>query len=197
MELVKSVYDNQYELLAALLRLYVPDGIDADVTYSKGMFYRHGIPEPEHKYDLNPSGMGVMYADCRKLPIPTGWCRSLIFDPPFVAAGRKKYDTGKIAERFTKYPGNMDDLWGFYSESLMEFYRVLSLGGVLIFKCQDVVAGGKNYFSHIFIANAAEAMGFVLKDLFVLTTNRRLGQWNLKRQIHARKYHCYFMVFKR
>jgi DNA modification methylase len=114
-----------------------------------------------------------------------------------VAAGRKKHDAGKIAARFTKHPGNMGDLWTFYSESLMEFYRVLRPGGILIFKCQDIVAGGKNYFSHIFIANAAETIGFVLKDLFVLTTNRRLGQWNLKRQVHARKYHCYFMVFKR
>lgn len=196
MELVRSVYGNQHELLSALLRLYAPGGIEADVTYSEGMFYRQGVPEPKYKYDLNPFRTDITYADCRNLPVPDESFKSLIFDPPFVASGRKKYDAGKIAERFTKYPGNMDDLWRFYSESLMEFYRVLRSGGILIFKCQDVVAGGKNYFSHIFIANVAEVIGFVLKDLFVLTTNRRLGQWNLKRQVHARKYHCYFMVFK-
>ena len=66
----------------------------------------------------------------------------------------------------------------------------------MIFKCQDTVSSGKNYLSHYFILNMAIGIGFYPKDLFILAaSNRIIG--NINHQIHARKFHSYFLVLEK
>lgn len=115
-------------------------------------------------------------------------------DPPFVAVHTKQKPTGVIGERFHGFP-YMKDLLSWYDLCLEEFYKKLSKKGVLIFKCQDTVSSGKQYFSHVHIINKAESLGFYTKDLFVLNAKNRLIGHNHKNQKHARKFHSYFLVF--
>jgi hypothetical protein len=69
---------------------------------------------------------------------------------------------------------------------------------VLIFKCQDKVSGGKQYFSHCFIKEEAEKIGFYPKDLFILLAkNRIMADWQVENQKNARKFHSYFWVFEK
>jgi len=196
--IIRSVFDNQHDLIKGIMSLYNIDRFDLDPTYGKGGFYRDGIvSEPIARFDINPQFEYVGEADCCDLMIASGSIQSMIFDPPFIASGRNKEDTGIIYGRFSKVPGNMSELLSFYSRSLQEFYRVLEMDGLLVFKCQDVVHAGKNYFTHVHIYNVAQRMGFRPVDLFVLVSSSRMSQWNMKKQRHARKYHCFFWVFRK
>lgn len=103
----------------------------------------------------------------------------------------------RIAKRFGVYPSEQD-LHQFYIDSMQEFHRLLKPGGVLIFKCQDKISSGKQYMSHVFIANEAVKLGFYPKDLFILLAKNRLTpDWQVKNQKNARKYHSYFWVFEK
>ena len=73
---------------------------------------------------------------------------------------------------------NEKELHEFYTNSIKEFYRILKPNGVLIFKCQDKVSSGKQYFSHCFINDVAINTGFYAKDLFILLAkNRLIANW--------------------
>ena len=199
MSLIKSLSYDQTEIIQNILRLYVPTGkIDCDPTYGNGGFYKGtGIPPPEYCFDISPRKAGVAQTDSRSLPLADESISSMMFDPPFLATTGKSLtmENGNIINRrFGTYPGERE-LHRFYADSMVEAYRVLKPGGVLIFKCQDKVSSGKQYMSHVFIMNTAVDIGFYPKDLFILGARSRLvADWQ-RNQKHARKYHCYFWVF--
>ena len=110
---------------------------------------------------------------------------------------KEKDDNNKINKRFGVYPTEQE-LHQFYINAMQEFYRILNLNGILIFKCQDKVSSGKQYMSHVFVCNQAIAIGFYPKDLFILLAkNRIIADWQRKNQKNARKYHSYFWVFEK
>lgn len=194
--IIKTVASDQHEILANIVRLYCPSGVDLDPTYSKGVFYRNGVPQPKYKADLHPQCEDVMPCDCRTLPFPNGFVGSIVFDPPFVGGSRKDGKPGIIKERFSYFP-TIPKLWEFYSESLIEFWRVLANDGILVFKCQDSVESGKQYITHAEVMNRACQIGYYPLDLFVLTSSNRIISPNQVNQQHARKYHSYFWVFRK
>ena len=68
-------------------------------------------------------------------------------------------------------------------------------GGILIVKCQDEVSANRQHLTHVEIINEYAAIGFHAKDLFVLVRTNRPGVSRMKKQVHARKNHSYFLVF--
>lgn len=200
--MIKSVSYSQEETLQNIIDLHLEGkDIECDPTYSKGVFYRGNINKPKYTFDLEPQDSMTEQADCRKLPLPTSAVTSLVFDPPFVIGSgpsllAKVDGQSVIQKRFSGFR-NKTDLLSMYSDSLREFYRVLAPGGTLIFKCQDVVASSEQILSHVEIINYARELGFYCKDLFVLVAKNRLLSGKIKKQQHARKYHCYFLVFKK
>ena len=193
-EIIKTISYDQEEIIKNIIKLYCPDGIDLDPTYSKGVFYKN-IKEPKLKFDLYPQIEGVVEADCGELPLESNTINTIMFDPPFVAGIQKKSDTGIIINRFGSYKNVSIVLWGMYHRALKEFYRLLKPKGILIFKCQDSVDSGKQCLSHVEVINYAMSLGFYPKDMFVLLAkNRLIGKHHSKQQ-HARKFHSYFLVF--
>lgn len=202
---IRSINNNQEEIINNILRLHSPNmKIDVDVTYSKGVFYKSGVvTEPTMKFDLTPQTEDTVQADSRDLPLKDESVDTIMFDPPFVIAGETyKNNTdgnsSRIAKRFSAYK-NFKELKEHYYYSLKEFYRVLKRGGIVIFKCQNTVSGGKQLFSHYFILKSALEIGFYPKDEFVLLSKSKMtsfgGRW--KTQQHAMKYHSYFIVLKK
>lgn len=102
--------------------------------------------------------------------------------------------SGIISKRFTAFQ-NFDQIKNMYSSSLKEFERILKKGGVVIFKCQDIVACQKNHFTHCWVMCEAMKYNFYPKDLFILFAKNRITDG--REQQHARKYHSYFWVFQK
>ena len=196
--LIKSISYNQEEIIKSILQLQNCN-IDLDPTYSKGNFYKKTkIKEPLHKFDMYPRTPDVKQACATNLPFDNESLNCIMFDPPFLATtGKSLKDKtkNKILQRFGVFK-NEKDLHIFYNEALTEMYRILNYEGILIFKCQDKVSSGKQYFSHCYIYEQARKCGFYAKDLYILLAkNRIVADWQLKNQKHARKFHSYFWVF--
>ncbi len=202
--MIKSISYDQSEIIKWILQLHVPQGyIDCDPTYSKGLFYKNtGIPEPKYKFDIKPQFDDVIQANAESLPLDSDSINCIMFDPPFLATSGKSLEkdnnnNNKINKRFGVYPTEQS-LHRFYVRAMYEFYRILKNNGILIFKCQDKISGGKQYMSHVFICNKAVQIGFYPKDLFILLAkNRIVAKWQLKNQKNARKFHSYFWVFEK
>ena len=136
----------------------------------------------------------MIQSDCQNLPLADASILSLMFDPPFVGGSRKNGKPGIIKTRFSYYK-NIPTLWNMYKNAIKEFYRILKPKGILVFKCQDTVESGKQFFSEYKIISMALKTGFYPKDKFILLAKHRLISPSQKNQQHARKYHSYFLVF--
>ena len=199
--MVKSISFDEQEIIQGILKLHCEYPIELDATYSKGNFYKKGIEAPKYKYDLEPQSPDVVQANAEHLPLADECINTIMFDPPFLATKGKSLlinnDSNKLNKRFGVYPTEKE-LFSFYKKALKEFYRLLNNKGILIVKCQDKVSGGKQYFSHNFIINEAQKLGFYTKDMFILLAKHRLvANWQLKNQKNARKFHSYYLVFEK
>jgi tRNA G10 N-methylase Trm11 len=200
--MIKSISYDQSEIIKWILQLHCQTPIEVDPTYSVGNFYKNtGIEKPKYRFDLFPQIEGVEEANAEDLPLDDQSINTIMFDPPFLATKGKSLtesnESNKIVKRFGSYPTEKE-LHQFYVNALKEFYRILKPKGILIFKCQDKVSSGKQYFSHNFIIDKAQEMGYYTKDLFILLAkNRLVAKWQLKNQKNARKFHSYFLVFEK
>jgi tRNA G10 N-methylase Trm11 len=195
--MIKTTSYSQEEIIKSIIKLHCNQGIELDATYSKGNFYKKtSIDEPLEKFDLYPQTDDTLEANANDLPHLDCSISSIMFDPPFLVGYTKDKPTGIMGNRFHGFR-NIAELWQWYSECIVEFYRVLEKNGVLIFKCQDTVSSGKQHFSHVHIINEATKAGFYTKDLFVLISKNRIIGHNHGNQKHARKFHSYFLVFEK
>lgn len=198
---IKSVYHSNFDVIKNIMELYKIEKFDLDCTYSKGNFWKN-LPSPTHKSDLIPVNETVIGASSENLPFENDSMESIMYDPPFVIAGKSYKDNKEgssiIAKRFEGYT-NYRDLQENYYNSLKELYRVCKKDGYVVMKCQDTVSGGKQHFSHVMVMNMAYKIGFYPKDMFVLVNNVRINSFGTKwtKQEHARKYHSYFWVFQK
>lgn len=195
------------DLFPKIMSLHVPVGAKvADVTFGGGVFWKN---IPECTYDLYPSDIsgGV---DCRSLPYSADSFDALVLDPPYMegllrdqpahkagggthAAFRSYYSNGdERSEGGPKWHAAVLDL---YVRAGREAFRVLRPRGVLIVKCQDEVSANRQWLTHVEIINAYADMGFYVKDLFVVVRNNKAVVARMKKQVHARKNHSYFLVF--
>lgn len=192
---IKSISCSQEQIIKDIMELHMDeDYFDLDPTYSKGVFYKN-LKQPKFKSDLFPQVEGVVEASSTNLHyLEDTSIKSIMFDPPFVIGG--KTSTGVIMNRFSSFE-TVSDLFNMYKDSLKEFHRTLKDGGICVFKCQDTVSSGKQYLTHNKVINMAEEIGFYPKDLFILEAKSRLLDPRIKNQYHARKFHSYFIVFKK
>lgn len=193
-DIIKSISFDQHEIIKNILALHCKTNIELDPTYSIGNFYQNGIHKPKYKFDIDPQLPEVEKASADNLPLNNCSINTMIFDPPFLFGGGGN-ETSKTKLRFSSFT-SVDEMFLFYHNCLIEFYRILKQNGILIFKCQDMTEK-YNHFTHIFVINTAISLGFYAKDLFVLFARQRLIALNHQKQNHARKYHSYFIVFEK
>lgn len=199
-KVVRSLSMEQEEILLGILTLSGLPHFDADVTYGNGSFYKGAVPEPLHKFDIDPQSPGVQEATSIALPLDDGSLRSIVFDPPFltyVRQGRGGNGSMIMAKRFAGY-WRYDELEAHYRATLKEAGRVLANDGILVMKCQDIVHNHRLHPTHAWAIDWAADAGLRLKDLYVLGANHRLPSPNRAgTQKHARIFHSYFLVFTR
>lgn len=160
-----SLNYNESAIIAAIIKLYNADQPFAvDATYSTGRMWAK-LPQPLLRFDLYPQIDGVQQADARALPLASASIGSIMFDPPFVMKDTtNRIPNGIIECRFAGYK-SAAELWSMYGDALAEFHRVLAPGGIVAFKCQDVVSSGRQWWSHIKVYEMATALGFTARDL--------------------------------
>lgn len=194
------------DVFPQILKLHVPPGaIVADVTWGKGVFWQK---VEDGLYDVRATDIS-MGVDCRDLPYHDAEIDCVVLDPPYMEGFYRNQGSQKAGggshKTFREHYSNGDERPGrakwhaavtdMYRESGREAYRVLRPNGVLIVKCQDEVSANRQWLTHVEIINGYEAMGFYTKDLFVVVRSNRPSITRLKKQVHARKNHSYFLVF--
>lgn len=189
----KSVFDDERELLKALIELHMGgQDIELDPMYFKGNFYKDGVNSPKYKFDLNPQSEDVRKADATNLPLESSSVSSMILDPPFlfgIHGKTRQYYSSKTHTIFQDFA----ELECCYRGILVEAKRVLKSKGVLIFKCQDYT-DSKTTMTHAFVYNWATELGFFAKDLAILVKPNKVYNGNTT-QRHFRKIHTYFWIF--
>lgn len=195
------------EVFPQILDIHVPVGSKvADVTYGSGVFWKN---VDLTKYELIPSDIATGI-DCRKLPYANESLDALVLDPPYMegllrnnkdhkagggshSAFREYYSNGdEVSHDGPKWHGAVTDL---YYKAGVEGFRVLKDNGVMIVKCQDEVSANRQWLTHVEIINHYEQLGFYTKDLFVVVRQNKAVIARLKKQVHARKNHSYFLIF--
>ena len=193
--LIKSTSYSQDSILQSIIHLHIPSGkIDCDPCYRTGGFYKSGkILAPEKISDINPIH-GIPVHDCRCLPYRNHSVKSIIFDPPFITyAGKNGYHHMRKYGSFR----NKTELMEMYYCSFKEFNLILEEDGILIVKCQDGTYGPDLFLSHVdAVILPCRKLGFKEIDFFILLSKGRPERRDCI-QRHARKYHSYFIVFKK
>lgn len=212
-ELVMSAHvDGNENVFPQVLELHVKKGSKiADVTWGKGVFWKK-VPKEDYEVLGTDIAMGV---DCRNLPYENESLDCVVLDPPYMEGFYRKESSHKagsgthssFSDAYSNGNEKNDDTnntgtkkWhaavtDMYFKASEEAYRVLKKKGVFIVKCQDEVSAGKQWLTHVEIINELERMGYYTKDLFVVVRTNKPAVSRLKKQVHARKNHSYFLVF--
>ncbi len=195
---VRSVCNTNREALDAIRRLHCKNGFECDMTYGNGSFWSEN-DRPKLCFDLTPLQDWVIQADSRMLPLEPESLNNCVFDPPFltyVKNGRAHNSKVAMTARFGGYY-RYEELEDHYRGTLSEACRVLKPGGVMVFKCQDIIHNHRMHCTHVNVCNWAECEGFRLLDLFILVAKSRMPGPQSGTQRHARVFHSYFLVFKK
>ena len=192
---------NNDEIFPQIVQLYIPQGSRvADVTYGTGVFWRS---VPTHHCDLVASDI-TSGTDCRHLPYENASFDAVVLDPPYMhTPGGTAHQGHQNFEKYYRNNGGEAAGEKKYHEAVLDLYfkagreawRVLRPEGVLIVKCQDEVCANKQRLTHVELINEYTQYGFVCEDLFVLLRKGKPGVSRMKKQVHARKNHSYFLVF--
>ena len=198
---VTAYMDGNENVFPRILDLYArPGDVIADVTFGKGVFWRHVEP---NRYRVLASDIqdGL---DCRNLPYRDGEIDCVVLDPPYMhSPGGTAHESHSAFEEHYRNNGSGNRTESKYHEAVVDLYRdagaeafrVLRERGVLIVKCQDEVCSNRQRFTHVEIMTAYGEIGFVAEDLFVVVRKNRPGVSRVVQQVHARKNHSYFLVF--
>ena len=203
-KLVFTAYQGTNEdVFSQLISLYVlPGSTVADVTYGRGVFWKK-VPNGQYRLLTTDLRDGI---DCRKLPYKEATLDCVVFDPPYMHTpggtahvNHQNYETyyrNNVADNGSgkKYHEAVLDL---YFKSAREAHRVLRNEGIYIVKCGDEVCANQQRLTHVELVNELTQNGFIIEDLFVLLRNNRPGVSRVIRQVHARKNHSYFLVFRK
>lgn len=191
------------ELFPQILSLYVaPGSVVADVTYGKGVFWKK-IPKGLYQLKASDVTQGV---DCRSLPYEEQTIDCVVLDPPYMHTpggtahlGHQNYE-GYYRNNMTKNGSGKkyhEAVLDLYFKAADEAHRVLREDGIFIVKCADEVCANQQRLTHVELINEFTQKGFIVEDLFALVRNNRPGVSRILKQVHARKNHSYFLVFRK
>lgn len=170
---------------------------------------KYRIEPPKYKFDVCPVRDDVVKIEPDgPLPLEDESVEVQVCDLPFVISVGGSLNTPDVDENGNRATNNMisrrfacyypvAQLLSSYKHWIEEISRVLKPKGIAIFKCQDVVTGGKNLCSTYWSWLCGQANGLELVDSFRLIANQRLISGKVRNQEHARRYDSAFLVFRK
>ena len=209
--IIKNISFDQSEILWNIMQLYNGgEPFECDMTASELKFYGKGrgeyeIPVPKILFDVYPQGENIQkIKQFEKLPLGDNSISSIVCDLPFVISPKKcpslvnnVAGSNMVAKRFSSfYPA--EELFENIYWWINECFRVLKDDGILVWKMQSTVSGGRQVWACPFSFLVATKCGFYPIDEFILEAKARLiSDSKIKKQMHARKYTSNFYVFKK
>lgn len=208
--IIKNISHSQTEILQNIMTLHNNgEPFECDITASTLKFYldkngKERIPLPKYLFDVYPIDERVQkITPFERLPFEDNTLQSIVCDLPFVISPKKcksvvekKEGANMISSRFSSfYP--MEELIENIYWWIKECYRVLKKDGILVWKMQSTVSGGRQVWASPFSFLVADKTGFYVADEFILEAKARLipGKEKMNKQQHARKYTSTFWVF--
>jgi len=188
-------------LLEAMLSFYprrAPEKI-LDATVNVGRFWS-GSRRRVVGLDINPRYNPTVVGDNTNMPFDDERFDVVVYDPPHVpnqGADRRKdfnhrFGLGERSGRDNGYSFSHQ-----YPLFLAEAYRVLKPEGVLFCKITDYVHNHSYQWAHVEFINAAAAAGFTPCDCIVKVRSSPIIDPKWRRAHHARRQHCYWLVFRK
>jgi len=192
------------DLFPDILHMYVPEGSRIlDMTYGKGVFWKK-VDTGKYHLDTNDisEDRGDSHYDFRQIPAADASYDAVILDPPYIYHSGAVHKEGGMHTDYRNDERAVAGVYGvpavdaMFQDGMIEAYRLLRPLGILLVKCMDQIVGSKQVWQHITLIGMAEKLGYTVEDLFVLVRNGALiMRWG--HQVHARKNHSYFLVFRR
>lgn len=188
---IKSISYSQTDILSWIMKLYNDSKpFECDLTASKCIFWK-SLPKPQYLYDKYPQVEGIIPLFEADL-LPNESFNSIVFDLPFIVSNGAM---SKIKERFTHFE-SVEELYQANDEMLERSCRLLKKQGILIVKTMDISHGNKQIWISDYIIKKAEKLGLELIEKFILLSNLRLFPRTHQQRV-ARKYHSYFLIFRK
>ena len=212
--IIRNISFDQKEILYNIMTLHNNGkAFDCDMTASALKFYDKNIdknkpnqiPIPKILFDVYPQSEDIIKIEPFKpLPLADNSIHSIVIDLPFCISPHNapsvlnpKNGSNIIQKRFSSwYPANegYENMYWWLSES----NRVIDDGGIIIYKMQSTVSGGKQHQFTPFSFIVAQSLGLYVLDEFILEAKARLiSSSKYKAQQHARRYTSTFWVFKK
>jgi SAM-dependent methyltransferase len=194
-------YESDAELLERMLEFYprsTPQDI-LDATVNDGRFWQ-GSARKVVGMDIDARFKPDIVADNRDMPCADESFDVVVYDPPHVPnQGRdKSKDFNTRFGLVLKSPAvNGYNFSHLYPPFLKEAYRVLRPEGILFCKIADYVHGHRFQWAHVEVINAAIAIGFTACDCIVKIRTGPITDPRWKKAHHARRQHCYWLVFRK
>ena len=196
--LIKSVSDDQQEILNNIIKLYIKDGyIEADFTFSIGAMYADNkVPIPMWRFDKYPKQCEGVF-DLKRVDklIEDGTLHSCIVDLPFLVTKKEWTKNCKMHQRFNSF-NDMKEATEVNKYMLKLSFEKLEKNGIMIMKTQDIYTAGHQIWFGQLVHQWAVEQGFSVIDKFILISNVRMLSAGMNQKC-ARKYHSYFFVFKK
>lgn len=170
---------------------YLPRGVQLDMTYGTGRFWK------DYRSDLLITNDLYTTADFHYdfTALPVHWAENfvaVIFDPPYKLNG-----TGGSHPSDGSYGvanSGKNRMTPIY-DGVAEGARVLAPGGYLLVKCQDQVVSGKKVWQTFGVKTAGEANDLTLVDQLHVQSYR--PQPAGRRQLHSRGDYSTLLVFRK
>jgi SAM-dependent methyltransferase len=170
-----------------------------DATVNAGRFWK-GSRRKVVGLDVDPKVKPDVVGDNRNMPFEDGRFDVVVYDPPHVP-NQGKDRSKDFNDRFglvLKSPAatgyNFNHM---FPPFVAEAFRVLRDEGILFCKIADYVHGHRFQWAHIELINAAVAAGFTACDCIVKVRKGPIVSPKWKNAHHARRHHCYWLVFRK
>lgn len=188
---VSAISGDNSDLIAEVARLWItPTDRVVDVTYGRGVFWRRLLDQKVEGTDL------ITGTDCRALPYDDASVDVLVFDPPYQPMHgdpTRSFGVGNSYNLAATALQTIDEVLGLYRDGIAEAARVVSSGGRILVKCQDLTYNHRLHLTHLDVVRHMASAGFDMADMFVLLNKTRMPQ-PTKRQERAHRAHSYLLV---
>jgi hypothetical protein len=188
-------------LLERMLRFYPrrsPRRI-VDVTVNAGRFWR-GSRRRVLGMDIERRHAPHVVGDNLAMPFRADAIDVLVYDPPHVpnqGRDRAKDFRRRFGLGLKSSADNGHNFTHLYTAFAREAHRVVRAEGLLLCKITDYVHNHRLQWAHLEMVEAATAAGFKACDCIVKIRRSPIVDPKWKRAHHARRQHCYWLVFRK